>query len=99
MGRESTQTYLYALVCGEDGVACLNKVEYQELLNDEFEPIEWIKAARRPREKYTLSGSDAARPFKIGDNGSPAKIYAGLGDAYRCSHSTREASASPCVYT
>ena len=66
------------LVCGEDGIACLSKAEYSALLDDEFEPVEWIKAQRMAREKYTLSGSDSSKPFKVGDNEYPLKIYSAL---------------------
>ncbi len=52
------------------------RVEIEQ--DDEFEPVEWIKAARRTREKYTLTGSDAQTGFKIGDNEYPEKIYEAL---------------------
>ena len=67
-----------ALVCGEDGIACLSISEYHTLLDDDFEPVEWIKAVRGAREKYRLSGSDSRRPFKVGDNEYPGKVYVAL---------------------
>jgi len=73
-------TVFVSLICGEDGIACLTYTEYKRLLDDDFRPMEWIRAVRRPREKYTLTGSDSTAAFKIGDNEYPAKVYLALGD-------------------
>lgn len=67
-----------SLICGEDGIACLAYREYKRLLDDDFRTMEWIKAVRRPREKYTLTGSDSVAAFKIGDSEYPAKIFLSL---------------------
>jgi hypothetical protein len=62
------------LVCGIDGVACLKLDEYRRLLDEDAQPGEWIKVSRRPRQKYTVTGSDLRRGLKIGDNEYPSKI-------------------------
>lgn len=72
-------TTFVALVCGGDGIACLGADEYQILLDDKFESAEWIKVARSARQKYVLTGSDAERFFRVGDNEYPAKIFEQLG--------------------
>jgi hypothetical protein len=71
-----------ALVCGTDGIACLGRGELSRVLDDEYREVEWVKASRRPREKYAIRGSDDRRGFKVGDNEFPAKV---LGAAKRLS--------------
>ena len=71
-------TFFVTLVCGEDGIACLSQLEYRALLDDQFESMGWIRASRRAREKYLLTGSDAKRKFKVGDNEFPSKVYEAL---------------------
>lgn len=77
--KSECTTFFVVLVCGEDGIACLGQQEYQSLLSDQFESIGWIKASRRAREKYLLTGSDAQRKFKVGDNEFPLKVHETLG--------------------
>lgn len=62
------------LICGRDGMACLSYDELKLALDDDHEAVEWLKAARRTREKYAISGSDGKLKTKIGDNEFPSKI-------------------------
>lgn len=66
------------LVCGRDGIACLSRAELGRVLDDHFHETEWVKASRRPREKYLVTGTDDRRGFKVGDNEFPAKVVAAL---------------------
>jgi hypothetical protein len=77
--KSECTTLFVALVCGEDGIACLSQLEYRALLDDQFESTGWIKVSRRTREKYLLTGSDAQRKFKVGDNEFPSKVHEALG--------------------
>ena len=63
------------LICGKDGIACLNYAELKYALNDNCGTDEWLKASRRTREKYAISGSDGKLRTKIGDNEFPLKIF------------------------
>lgn len=67
-----------ALVCGEDGVACLSSAELSRVLNEDHRTIEWVKLARRVRQKYTVTGSDNRRGFKVAENEFPSKVVAAL---------------------
>lgn len=62
------------LVCQDDGIATLNFDELKHVLNDDHEQTEWISASRKPREKYTIKGSDGKLKCKIGDNEFPKKV-------------------------
>jgi hypothetical protein len=66
---------LVVLVCGFDGVACLSGVEYEKVLDDDPRSGEWIRVARSPRQKYSITGSDERRVCKIADNEYPAKVF------------------------
>lgn len=73
LNREFKAVFV-ALICGFDGIVCLDFDEYQRSLNQDHEPGEWIRISRKVREKYTVTGSDLARAFKVGDNEFPSKI-------------------------
>ncbi len=75
MIEECTAVFV-VLVCGSDGIACLSEEELHRVLDDDFGAMEWVKAARRSREKYSITGSDGRRVFKVGDNEFPAKVFA-----------------------
>lgn len=72
--KSECTTFFIALVCGEDGIACLNRFEYLRLLDDENPSVGWIRASRRSREKYLLTGSDAKQELRVGDNEFPSKV-------------------------
>lgn len=76
--REKLSDVFVVLICGKDGMACLSFNELKLALDTEFGPVEWIKAARRTREKYTISGSDGKLKTKIGENEFPTKIITRL---------------------
>ena len=62
-------------VCNDDGIACLNYKELKEVLDSQYEPVEWVSIARGPREKYEIKGHDGKLHFKIGNSDFPQKIF------------------------
>jgi hypothetical protein len=66
------------LVCGRDGIACLNFNQMKEVLDDNFKDKEWISASRRLNEHYTIKGSDGKLTRKIGPGVFPSKIISEL---------------------
>ncbi len=64
-----------ALVCHDDGIVCLNFEELKMVLDDTHGEAEWIRISRRPRQKYTVNGSDGKLKFKIGENEFPKKVF------------------------
>lgn len=70
----SMEATFIALVCGSDGIACLSQTELSRVLDDDFRAVEWVKASRRPREKYVVRGSDNRRGFKVADREFPSKV-------------------------
>jgi hypothetical protein len=62
-------------VCYDDGLACLSYSELKDVLNEKYEQTEWVRIARRSREKYTITGKDGKLKYKIGDNEFPRKIF------------------------
>ncbi len=53
------------LVCGEDGLVTLSFDELKTILNEAHGNVEWISAARRPREEYAIKGSDGSLDYKV----------------------------------
>lgn len=76
------------LVCGDDGIVTLNFEELKTILNEAHGNVEWISAARRPREEYTIKGSDGSLDYKV------AKIDFGkkISDAVKTAPSRRNSS-------
>jgi hypothetical protein len=72
------QLLYVGLICGTDGIACLDHSEFRLLLDEDFRPMEWVKAVRRARQMYQLTGSDSVSTLRIGDNEFPAKIHTAL---------------------
>jgi hypothetical protein len=81
--RSEFEAVFIILVCGLDGVVCLTSAEYRQLLDDNFRPMEWIKAARSRHERYTLTGSDVVKALKIADSDYPLRIYEALDELDR----------------
>jgi hypothetical protein len=63
-----------ALVCHDDGIACLSHKELKSILDEVYDPAEWVRVSRRPKEKYAISGSDGKLKGKIGENEFPVKL-------------------------
>lgn len=61
------------LVCRDDGIVCLSYTQLKGVLDENF-TTEWIRVARRKREKYMVSGSDGKLRVKIGENEFPSKV-------------------------
>lgn len=72
--KEKFSEVFLVLVCGDDGVATLNFKDIKKILNEQHEEVEWMAVSRKPREKYTVSGSDGKLKHKIGENEFPNKI-------------------------
>ena len=66
------------LVCFDDGIVTLNFDELKIILNEIHKTVEWIRVSRKPREKYSVKGSDGKLKFKIGGNEFPNKIFDAL---------------------
>ncbi len=69
------ETFL-VMVCGSDGVTCINYKKLKKLLDDNFDLAEWVKAHRYRREQYQLSGSDGELNYKIPKKSFPEEIIA-----------------------
>lgn len=64
------------LICGEDGICCLNYKEIAQLiLVGNIDQSKSIRISRGPREKYTVSGTDGELNHKIGDNDFPRRLF------------------------
>lgn len=63
------------LVCNDDGVVCLSYAELKQILDDQYDAIEWISATRHKREMYAVKGSNGELGFKVGANDFPEKIF------------------------
>jgi hypothetical protein len=77
MSRKFSSVYVL-LVCNEDGIVCLSFDELKDVLDHHHEDVEWLRVARRKREKYAVSGKDGKLKYKIGDNEYPVKIFSNM---------------------
>jgi len=65
------------LVCNDDGIVCLSYEEVAEILVPQNESTKWIRVHRRPRQMYSVTGSDGKLEFKVGAGDLTAKLFDG----------------------
>ena len=65
------------LVCGFDGICCLNWNEFCALVSIENQSYpKWVKSSRKKNEKYSVYGIDGGLKNKIGNSDFPNKLKA-----------------------
>ena len=72
------QAVFVVFVCRDDGVACLNYRELVAVLGGVGElkdAMQWLAVARKPREKYRISGSHGGLKHKIADSQFPKRLF------------------------
>ncbi len=68
LSEQYEQIYV-VLICNEDGICCLNFIEFKTAIAIENMNFpKWIKAIRQKGEKYSITGSDGKLLHKIGDS-------------------------------
>lgn len=73
--RDLLSTIYLVLVCGKDGIACIEYEELKQVLDEYYEEVEWVSASRLKREQYAIKGSNGKLNFKIADTDYPKKIF------------------------
>lgn len=74
---EKFRNTFLVLVCQDDGIACLNANEIKMVLDHSANKTQGISVARRPREKYGVSGKSGRLNYKFSDN-FPVDIFANI---------------------
>jgi len=62
-------------VCNDDGVVVLTFDELKQILNEDYEEVEWISASRNRRQMYSIKGSDGKLSFKVGKDEFLIKMF------------------------
>ena len=77
MSEKLVEVYVI-LVCGKDGICCLNLQEFTTVISTEnvIYP-KWISVSRAKGEKYAVWGRDGELKHKIGNSDFPRKIFEG----------------------
>ena len=76
--KDKFKEVFLVLVCHDDGFVTLSFEELKNLLDEQYDEVEWIAVSRRPREKYFVSGTDGKLKYKIGENEFLDKILGSL---------------------
>ncbi len=63
------------LVCNLDGIVCIEYSELKNVLDEYYEPVEWVSVSRLKREQYSIKGSNGKLNFKIANKDFPLKIF------------------------
>jgi hypothetical protein len=74
MKKDIGELYLL-LVCNDDGVVVLTFDELKQILNENYETVEWISATRNRRQMYSIKGSDGKLSFKVGRDEFLTKMF------------------------
>ena len=56
--NKSTDEVFVLFASGEDGVAGINYSTLKEILDEEYEEMEWVVVRRKPNQSYRISGSN-----------------------------------------
>jgi hypothetical protein len=73
---ENNPRVFVLLVCNEDGVCCLDWLEFNTIISIENEDYpKWISVTRQKGEKYFVKGRDGELKHKIGNIDFPRKIF------------------------
>lgn len=73
--RDLLENIYLILICGKDGIACIEYEELKQVLDEYYEEVEWVSASRLKREQYSIKGSNGKLDFKIADTDYPRKIF------------------------
>ena len=73
--RDLLENIYLVLICGKDGIACIEYEELKQVLDEYYEDVEWVSASRLKREQYSIKGSNGKLDFKIADTDYPKKIF------------------------
>ena len=73
--RDLLENIYLVLICGKDGIACIEYEELKQVLDEYYEDVEWVSASRLKREQYSIKGSNGQLDFKIADTDYPRKIF------------------------
>ncbi len=79
MRNKYGEVYLL-LVCNDDGIVALSSEDLKEILNETFEPVEWISVARTQGKMYTVKGSDGDLGYKVALADFPKNIINSLNE-------------------
>jgi hypothetical protein len=75
MMKDALQKLFVILVCNDDGIVCLSHDEVAQILNPQHEATKWIRVDRRPRQMYSVTGSDGELEFKLGAGELCEKLF------------------------
>ncbi len=73
--KKSLKNVFLIFVCNDDGIVCLEYSELKQILDDQYDSIEWISATRHKGEMYSVKGSNGKLGFKIGPSDFPEKLF------------------------
>jgi len=74
LSKECSETF-FLLVNGLiDGIACISYTNLKEILDENFESVEWVSVKRRLNKEYTIKGKDGKLSKKVPRNSFPKII-------------------------
>ena len=73
--QEECKTVFVLMINGlKDGIACVEYNYLKEILDENFEPVEWISVSRRLGTEYQIKGKDGKLKRKIPRNLFPKAV-------------------------
>jgi hypothetical protein len=67
-------------VNGEDGYTCLDLQGLRDVLDEQFDDVEWIRISRKLRESYRVSGKNGSLERPVAQTSFPQVILDYVGD-------------------
>jgi len=72
--RDECDEVFLVLVPGDDGIASVNYSTLKEILDENYEEVEWVSLSRKPNQSYRIAGTDGRLESTLAKNTFPNLI-------------------------
>ena len=62
------------LIAGDDGIASINHSILKEILDENYDEVEWVSLSRKPNQSYRIAGTDGRLKSTLAKNTFPNLI-------------------------
>jgi len=73
--KEKLGNVYTVFVCGKDGVVGLDYRQLKQVLDEQYDEVEWVSISRTRNTKYSIAGSNGKLRLKIGKQDFPKKLF------------------------
>jgi len=72
--KDECDEVFLVLTAGDDGIASINYSTLKEILDENYDEVEWVSLSRRPNQSYRIAGTDGRLKSTLAKNTFPNLI-------------------------